>query len=250
MNHADKQQRGFTIIELMLAMTFVSFLLLGISLTIIQIGAIYNQGTTMKEINQASRDINDDIRRNIAAAGSLNLTTDFVYSPASATAATASGGRLCLGSYSYVWNYAKTISSGAAGITKYVNNTTTGADESLNPIRMIKVADPGKTYCAKNALRNLTYTSVSVADQLKTSELLKSGDHDLGIHSFVFNTPPASAVDAVTGQQLYSINYVIGTSKISAMNATQTACLPANVANADPLYCNVQPFSLVVRADR
>lgn len=115
---------------------------------------------------------------------------------------------------------------------------------------MIKVADPGRKYCAKNSLGALTYTTISVADQIVTTELLKSGDHDLGIHSFVFNTPPASALDDSTGQQLYSIRYVIGTSAISAMNANQTACLPPNTANADPLYCNVQQFNLVVRAGK
>ena len=70
------KQRGFTLIELMLAMTFISVLLLAIAMTIIQIGNIYNKGTTVKEINQAARAIADDVSRSASAASALNIDTD------------------------------------------------------------------------------------------------------------------------------------------------------------------------------
>lgn len=240
MNHAHKKQNGFTLVELSLAMTFISFLLMGIAMTVIQVAAIYNQGTTAKDVNQLSREINVDIDRNISAAGSLNLLTDYVNSPASATAATADGGRLCLGSYSYVWNYAKALEGNTTGVAKYTGNG--------DVIRLVRVSDPGRAYCIKNPSSGvLVNKNILAADAGKTQELLKVGDHKLGLHSFVFITPPISATDSSTKQQIYSLSYIIGTSRMSAINPTQTACLAAGLPSADPLYCNIQKFSLVVR---
>ena len=233
-------------------MTFISFLLLGIALTIIQIGAIYNQGTTSKEINQASRDINNDLARNVSSAGSLTLATDYVRSPVTATAASAVGGRLCLGSYSYIWNYAKAMPSKATArsnslVTSY---PVTSSNPDPDLIRLVKVPDPSKLYCLKSGPSGpLINLNIRGSDVASTQELLKAGDHELGLHNFEFISPvPASATDMSTGQQIYSLTYTVGTSKMGALNSTQTACLAANLANADPLYCNIQQFSLVVRA--
>lgn len=240
MNHAHKKQQGFTLVELSLAMAFISLLLLAIAMTIIQVAALYNQGTISKEVNQLSREINVDIDRTISAANSLNLPTDYVRSPASATAATADGGRLCLGSYSYVWNYSKALESNSDGVAKYL-----GRDGA---IQLIKIADPGRAYCLVNGGTGvLLNKNILAIDAPKAQELLKVGDRKLGLHSFVFATPPASATDTSTGQQIYSLSYIIGTAKTSALNTTQTDCLAPGVPNADPLYCNVQKFSLVVR---
>jgi len=243
MNHVAKKQQGFTIIELTLAMTFISFLLLGIALTIIQISAIYNSGVTTKEINQLSRGINDDLNRNIPSAGSLTLASDYVLIP---NATNPVGGRLCLGSYSYIWNYAKTA-PGTAGFTMY-----TAAPDGRKPadqIRLIRVPDPGALYCLKNA-GALVHPNIRSVDTPLAIDLLKTGDHELGIHDFSVITPPASAIDSTTGQQLYSISYIIGTTKMVALNApvpAQTTCIAAGLPNADPLYCNVQQFNLVLR---
>lgn len=51
------KSRGFTIIELMLSMTFLAMLMLVIALTTIQISNIYNKGVTLREVNQAGRSV-------------------------------------------------------------------------------------------------------------------------------------------------------------------------------------------------
>ncbi|MDB5163320.1 MAG: hypothetical protein JWO54_391 [Candidatus Saccharibacteria bacterium] len=246
MNHVVKKQQGFTIVELTLAMTFISFLLLAIALAIIQIGSIYNQGTTVKEINQVSRDINDDLHRTIASVGALTLSDDYVLRP---SALDPAGGRLCLGTYSYIWNYAEAIANGNSNVTAY-QSPPSGSPVN-EPIRLVKVPDPAKVYCAKTGSGAMAYTSVRSADVPQSKELLKAGDHELGLHQFGFRTPvpvPASASDDATGQQLYSLQYTIGTTKISALNDDQSLCKSADLVGADPLYCSVQQFSLVVRA--
>jgi type II secretory pathway pseudopilin PulG len=244
MNH-NRNTSGFTIIELTLAMTFISFLLLGIALTIIQIGAQYNQGTTAKEINQAARDIDDDLSRTVSMTSSVELSNDYVLTPSTTNPA---GGRLCLGTYSYIWNYAKAIANNAPQVTKYEALPTA---ERRDTVLFAKVPDQAKSYCLKSSTGALTYPNIRVADAGLVQELLKPGDHELGVHNFSFVDPatvPATVVDASTGQRLYTLNFTIGTTRIAALNGAQSACLPSGEPNADPLYCNVQQFSLVLRA--
>lgn len=239
MNHVANKQKGFTLIELMLAMTFLSMLLLVIALTIVQVGALYNKGITLKEVNQTSRDVTDDLRRTIGASNGLDATTDYV--------TTSAGGRLCLGSVSYVWNYEKALSLADPAAKDPNVAEYDGAPAEASPVRLVKVPDPGRVYCAKlgTALENKNIRAIDVD---KAQELLRPGERGLSIHEFTLVTPvPESATNSLTGSQLYSLTFTIGTKKISALNADQTSCLPPNDINSDPLYCNVQKFSLVVR---
>ena len=88
MNRAAKQD-GFTLIELVLAMAFISALLLAIALTIIQIGTTYNRGMTLKEVNQTARSISDELTRNLTSSEAFTLSSKYISTP--------TGGRLCLG---------------------------------------------------------------------------------------------------------------------------------------------------------
>ena len=231
MNHAKKTTQGFTLIELMLAMTFISVLLLAIAMTIIQIGVIYNKGMTYKEVNQASRDISDDIRRTISAGSSIDLASDYV--------TTSAGGRLCTGTSSYVWNNASALQQGTdSNVVSYASKP--------DGVRLVKVPDAAKQYCEKNGAA-LVLTQIRAIDTTLSKELLKPGDRDLQVNQFSVQTD-SRVSDPLTGQQLYTISFVIGTGRVSAMNATQTACLPPGDSSADPEYCTVQQFSLVIRA--
>lgn len=244
MNQGVNNSKGFTLIELMLAMAFISVLLLGIAMTVIQIGAIYNRGTTMKEVNQASRDISDDVRRNITTAGGLSLDIDLVQRPLTGDPA---GGRLCLGKYSYIWNYAKALSIPDPNVTGY----EVGPGVPTDPVQFVRVPDPNKIYCQIEASgASLYQKSIRAIDAPQAQELLKKGDHTLGVHKFSIIVPPDSAKDSSTDQELYSVFFTIGTSKISALDATQSACLPPNDPNSDPLYCAIQPSTIVVRAGK
>src|SRR5680860_795921 len=102
MNHVGKWQRGFTLIELMLAMAFVSTLLLAIAMIIVQIGSIYNKGITYTDVNSAGSSIASELQR------SINESTPFNIDPAKGTSLYVDktwGGRLCTNRYSYIWNY-------------------------------------------------------------------------------------------------------------------------------------------------
>lgn len=231
MNHVAKKQQGFTIIELLLAMSFVAALLIGIALTIVQIGATYNRGLTLKEVNQTGRSISDDIRRNLAGSNSFNATTNFVTPP------DGSGGRLCTGQFSYIWNYAQALDESRSGVVEYVGTET--------PVRLVKLRDASSAYCARNGAA-FTYQDIRTVDQDTAIELLTEGDRALSIHDFQLTTP-ANGADGLTGQQLYTASFVIGTGDTAALTDDKRSCKAPGLPGADFTYCAVQEFSLVIR---
>jgi hypothetical protein len=86
---------------------------------------------------------------------------------------------------------------------------------------------------------------VTVEDAKVATELIEAGDRKLGIQRFTVSSL-SSASDTATGQRLYSVGYVIGSGNVSAMNDTRTACLTTG-EGADPAYCHVRDFNLVIR---
>lgn len=226
MNHVDKN-KGFTLVELMLAMGFVSALLLAIAMTVIQIGNIYNRGITFKSVNQAGGAIASELQRSIAGSAPFNIGTGqggrYIEQPF--------GGRLCTGSYSYIWNYGKALSETNPTLNEY-------SDSSVGKIRFVKSLDAGASYCAEMAKPIDTNGAV---------ELLNEGQSYLAIHSFKISTD-SSATDSRTGQQLYSIEFTLGTNDRSAFSPNTNVCLLPGETGSDPAYCSVNQFNLTVRA--
>lgn len=241
MNHvAKKRQQGFTIIELMLAMSFIAVLLIAIAMTIVQIGSIYNKGLTLKEVNQTGRDLAEDIRRTIAIGGEVNLANDY---REVIQGTQLVGGRLCLGSSSYVWNYASAIETNNARLIKYPTGTQPGA------IRLVKVPDGAKAYCAVNGSGQLIIPNLVATDVEESRELLRSGDRTLSLHAFKITTSD-NASNATTGQRLYRVTFTVGTERTELLNlsARPITCKTPDEIGADLNYCTVQEFSIVVRA--
>lgn len=247
MNHVVKSQyqEGFTLIELMLSMSFISILLLAIAMTILQIGTTYNKGLALKEVNQASRNIAADVRKSLSSAPDIKYATDYVTIRNDANTAFV-GGRLCLGSYSYVWN---TLNAFGKPDTKSDDDSHLAVFEKTpyREVQFVKVPDPSKIYCAKKPTGELVYLNIRTADNDVAQELLSEGDHALSLTQLTF-TQSTSARDDATREALYTLNYTLGTGLITAMNADQSACLDASHLNSDLSYCNVVQFSIVVRA--
>ena len=211
-------------------MTFISVLLLAIALSIIQIGTIYNKGMTLREVNQAGRTMSDDVRRNFMSSKAVSLTSDYITHSA--------GGRLCLGDYTYIWNFEDAI-------TKRDTNVTTLTSSDV-PVRFVKVPDPGKGYCVRSEGVFVNRTILE-ADESRMTELLKQGDRTLSIHQFSVN-PSAEAVDTVTQQQLYELSFVIGTGDVNALTEDRRYCAAPGTDGADFNYCAVQQFTIVIKA--
>lgn len=240
MNHVGKQrQKGFTIIELMLAMSFIAVLLIAIALTIIQIGNIYNKGLTLKEVNQTGRDLSTDINRTIAIGGQVDLANDYVQV---LDGSRVVGGRLCLGSSTYVWNYGAAIEENHPRLIKYASGPT-------DPIRLVKVPDAAKAYCAKDARGRPLLANLLPADVDEAREQLRAGDRTLSLHAFSV-TSSTSASSITTGQRLYIVTFTLGTERTELLNLTARpiTCKTPQEIGSDLNYCTVQDFSIVVRA--
>ncbi len=234
MNRVDREH-GFTLIELMLAMAFVSVLLIAVAMTVIQIGNIYNRGITLKEVNEAGRSLASELQR------SINQTAPFSIKPGINSRYIQQGnwgGRLCLGQYSYIWNYGKAIQEAAqTGDTSNLN-VYSNSDEQIH---FVKALDPNTSYC--------TETSKKI-DFSNTVELLNVGQNNLAIHSFTISTTD-TAFDAKTDQRLYSLQFLIGTNEQAALtydSAGAATCKLPSEKGADPSYCSINQFDIVARA--
>ena len=225
--------KGFTLIELMLAMTFISILLVAIAMTTMQIGNIYNKGITLREVNQAGRSVSVELQRSITSSAPFDATPKKDDSPATAASKYVvrdGGGRLCLGDYTYAWNYGKSIAgetNAPAVFNKYDDGST---------VRFTKVADPSGALCA---------TPETNIPKANSTELLSSGDRDLVVHSF---TLAKTSDDPNANQALYAISMIIGTNDSDQLTTDDASCKPPSENVGDENYCSVNQFDIVARA--
>ena len=122
MTNNIRTQRGFTIIELTLAMAFIGIMMLLIVTSIVHMTRIYSKGLAIKQINQAGRQITETIGADLRYSGGdpNNL-------PQVVDVNDRKG--LCTSSYTYAWNV--------------IDNTT-----PLGPSRnMVRFPDAAKAYC-------------------------------------------------------------------------------------------------------
>lgn len=89
----NTRSSGFTLIELMFALSFVAFLLIFTVFATVQIMRSYGKGVTIKEINQAARGVVEDMSRVARATNGQSINVSAV-----------NQGRLCFGGVSYIWN--------------------------------------------------------------------------------------------------------------------------------------------------
>ena len=101
MTHRANNQKGFTLIELMIALAFVAFILIFATTAVIQVMQTYNKGVAVKQINQAGRTTLETLSRNLREADPGVVDVSLV----------GSQRRLCTGSISYVWNLYNTSSA-------------------------------------------------------------------------------------------------------------------------------------------
>ena len=93
-NKNTNQIQGFTLVELLLAMTGVAILLVAVATTTIQLMNMYHKGITIKTINSAGREVGDTIKRDGLSAKGRDIVQ-----VASSDSGTGGLGRLCFGSY-------------------------------------------------------------------------------------------------------------------------------------------------------
>lgn len=129
--HHTRQSRGFTLVELTLAIAFIGFLVLFTVIATIQVMRTYDKGLAVKEINQTARTVMAEMARTVGAASFTTIdTTPNDESPTQS--------RICAGGVSYVWNIADQSVNRFSG--------------PGNPrVTFVRVNDSGGSLCSKVA---------------------------------------------------------------------------------------------------
>lgn len=228
------RKAGFTVIELMLAMSFVSVLLISVAVLSMNINDTYTRGVTYKELNQTGVETIDDIERTARESNitDLKYINDGNYN------------RLCFGRYSYVWNEVND-----AQPTETKIGSTGGA-----PVRLAKVSDPEQNYC-----ENPASTTIVPSDQRANQLLGLQGQRDLYVYNISISPLEpldpdnaeglyiAGANDLNTGRGLYTIKMTLGSGDSSQIDlTTDPQCRPPADAHAGDEYCAVNVFTAVV----
>ena len=214
--------KGFTLIELMLAMTFVSFLLVGIALLAIQMSTIYTRGLTMKEINQAGTEVADDIRRTISESPLRNVQAKKI----------GDNFVLCTGSYSYITNGSKQLEPGGSPNVKFSGSNA--------PARLAKVRDISASYCTSNTLNAATVTLENGA-----VELLGGGDRSLVVREIALDPVTGLSEDKLAGRMLFTVRLTLSTGVDDEIE--NDTCRAPNDEKTGGEYCAINTFVIVAR---
>jgi prepilin-type N-terminal cleavage/methylation domain-containing protein len=244
--NSNNQAKGFTLIELMVAMAFVAMLLLAIAATVMQIGAIYNKGVTMKSVNQAGRLVVADMKRTIGGSELFVVpkADDAAYgqaSPLILQSATGGiiapgdddphGGRLCTGTYTYIWNVGRHIDPNDP--TSQANQYE-GSDSSKQ-LRLVRMRDNGGQKCKDVANSHIQFSDAT--------ELLSDGN--LAVQDFHIEDVTDNVASGLT---LYSVSIVISNADQDEIQTVDNTCKPPSETGSYQNYCAVNEFIFTAQA--
>lgn len=270
-----EHKKGFTIIEITLAMTFLAILMVSIATLIMRVTNIYQKGLAMRAINATGTEIIEDITRTVGAASYLvdihsqdaelggngvmeydnnyKLVEKYYYDY-TVYNENHNGknfnvqyfGVLCTGDYSYIWNTARALDPDFT--TK--NFITVNGEK----VKMVRVYDREQTQCNKDkngsvanlAKRNYLPVTINVpADNVV--ELINNDEMDLALYEF--NITPATQ-SAITRQSFISANFILATRQGGInINANGDFCRGEDNEFKDEYegtmfnYCAVNKFS-------
>lgn len=193
--------QGFTIVELMVALSILSTILVMSTVILIQIGALYSKGVNSANLQNATRGVVADV------SASLQYTADSLvigipnttYFPATAVTPAASVNVYCIGTTRY----------------SYVLGRELGTDQGTSPSTMTQhvlwrdtMKDPS------DPCTPLPLNTASPTDSSSTGGYEMLGDH-MRLTNFII-TSTASRVYSV------SVNTAFGDSDL--LNSSQTNC--------------------------
>ena len=265
-----RKKKAFTIIEFMLAMTFLAVMLMGITAITMRILEIYRKGLTMREINANGRDILNDLTRTVGgspivehinpeASNGMNITPDDIkvayrnyFNETMMTSngkSVQAGGVFCTGAYSYVWNTAPAIES----VRKDSTNKNKLFLINDNYYKFARFPDTDRTACAHHG-GVLDSTKITGVEDESIVSLIGDNESDLALYDFV--VLPATQNNK-TGQVFYSGMFILATMRggVNILSngdfCTGTDTMySSNVESTQQEfnYCAVNKFNFAVRA--
>lgn len=272
-------KKGFTIIELMLAMAFLGTMLMAIATLVMRITNIYQKGLALRGVNSIGRELISDLTRTIDSSPTnikvnpefghditVNdlkpVFTNYFLSIDNASTGEQYSGIFCTGSYSYVWNTAPTIvksrDSDTANDTSLI--TLKLSDGTRYIPRFARFADRERFACEhndgatvpKSRTIDLSASSTHERKMEHISELISNDETDLALYDF--RVLPA-AQNETTKQILYSGSFILATVRGGVnIRSNGDYCTGSDKAVGTEFtlndfdYCAVNKFNFTARA--
>lgn len=199
-----QKQRGFTIVELLVALTVFSVVLVVVTAAIIQISRVYYKGVTETQVQGATRDIMDTISQGIQFGGGTITGTPTGVTPGGSYA-------FCLGNqqYSYRPGYQLVDNTPGTNQTNHALVVNTAAACSGSPAQAMSGTVSGREMLAPNMrVSNLVVKNVG-GNLYQVQIRVVYGDDDLLV-SPSGNSNGAKATDAAckgqTGRQFCAVS--------------------------------------------
>lgn len=211
----NNRGRGFTIIELMLAMTFLAFIMVFVMTVLIQLMNIYNKGLAMAQINQTGRQIYDDISDKSRFSSADSVIFDNV------------NRRLCMGGTSYLWNTDSDRSSG--NIKNHYSDESNANAINITNLGIVRVSDAKANYCS----------DVSLMPNRSSSDVSLLAGRNVSVLNF--------SVENISQSDLLKINMVLSTSGNNkpSNKGDGWKCLDS-VSNTPNPYCSFGEFNFLI----
>lgn len=235
--------QGFTIVELTIAVAFLSVLMLAILTISMAAGKMYVKGDTNKAINQAGRDFSDIIRRDFLAAGVGTITPPVIKNVGTADNPLISG-RMCLGTVDYLWNTAALLNSDSSAAEGAKIRISDGSD--TRPIKFVRITNsPG--YCSESPAGSGNYPMVIPATA-DTTELFGGSGREYALYNMSLRELARS-----DQRGIYQLSYTLGTNErdttelVPDANGTYVRCKTDDNVAANFNYCSVSDFDTLIR---
>lgn len=313
-NNKTKNKKGFTLIELMLAVAFLGTLLLSIAMLAMRLVDMYTKGSTMRAINSVGSAVMDDMRSHITSSTSWSKNLQDGTTVTKGENATrqyyrvhtytnnsdpfnpmtfVDYGAFCTNTYTYIFNYQPAMlryredkkNSASLDTKEYL---MVGTASNYRPYALVRIKDAG---CSKFSMLGMTETEfndyksgldpapatlnyetnqfvqgeehyVSLADDKDMVVLIdgSQSDENTDLQLYDFSVMAAAQSNA-TGQSLYDIAFVLGTTRggINVKSANNycdknsdaikdlSDSAQEEYSNNAVGYCSVNRFEFVVR---
>ena len=119
---------GFTLVELLVAMAFFTFLLLLVTFGFVQINRSYTRGITVKTIQETTRSVLEDLTRVIRTTDQLRVEPGV-----------GGGIHFCASDIRYIWN--QHVDKGAPTFNNSYTPTEERFEDTGNLITMVRTTD-------------------------------------------------------------------------------------------------------------
>lgn len=289
MKKMNSIKKGFTLVELALALVFVSVLLLTIAWLTIHLTTVYEKGLAMKAVNSVGKELVDDFSRAVAASPALTVDSicskkynkstrteqynrcmndsarKFSYQQrynkvkvAGVETVVPTNGVFCTGRYSYIWNSAYVLNETdyprvPDGNSNYKATFNYSGGTNSN-FRLLKVSDFNRELCTEH-MNNSEYvyddSPVYTLSGLspETNEELLENSEN---NLAIYDMSVfAPTVHELTSSAYYSGTFILATLRGGInINSTGEFCSdPPDNLNTDFAYCAINKFNFAMKAD-